>query len=354
MTLLDELKVKIKNDKLTVNERNKLIRLIERNQHVFSRGMHDLPGTDIYEHHIEIGNTRPIRCQPYKHTVADNLEINRQVDDLLQNDIIAPSTSLWASPCLLVTKANGDKRLVYDYRRLNAAISKIVFPISTPSQIFDSIAEHKAKIFSVLDMKSSYNQIKISPESQHLTTFVTQNGQYYFKRLPFGLSHSGSVFPFIITQLFKDQNFRSLNCFVDDLICYSTSFDEHIEHLQTIFDTFAAVNLKLNAEKCDFCLDQVNYLGMTVSEHGISINNKKIKVVQNYPRPKNAKEVRQFLGFANFYRKFIFKYSFIAHPLNSLLRREAVFKWTDECQAAFDKLKDALTKSSCSSTSSDG
>ena len=340
--IIDELKIKIKNDKLTTAERNQLIKVLERNNTVFSRGMHDLPGTDIYEHHIEVDNHRPIRSQPYKHSHADIIEIDRQVTELLKSDIIYPTTSLWASPCLLVTKQNGDKRLVFDYRKVNQVINKISYPIALPSQIFDSIAEQKATIFSVLDMKSSYNQIKIAPESQDKTTFITHSGQYAFKRLPFGLSHSGSVFVAVITQLFRQNSFKNLNSYVDDLIVYSKNFPEHPEHLEYVFKTLNSVNLKLNPEKCDLCLSEVNYLGITVSEKGISINPKKLTVVQNYPVPKNTKQVRQFLGFVNFYRKFIPKYSIIAHPLNVLLRRDVAFKWNPQCQEAFDRLKSAL------------
>ena len=339
--IVDELKIKI-NDKLNIDERNQLIQLIENNDKVFSRGMHDLPGTDIYEHRIEVSTTRPIRSQPYKHTPADNAEIDRQVSELLKHDIIYPSTSLWASPCLLVKKQNGDKRLVFDYRKVNDVINKISFPVQLPSQIFDSIAEQKARIFSVLDMKSSYNQIKIAPESQDKTTFITHNGQYAFKRLPFGLSHSGSVFVAVITQLFRQNSFRNLNSYVDDLIVYSQDFSQHLEHLEYVFKTLASVNLKLNAEKCDLCLPEVNYLGLTVSEKGVAINPKKVAIVKNYPTPKNVKQVRQFLGFVNFYRKFIHKYSIIAHPLNALLRHEVAFRWSPQCQAAFEALKEAL------------
>ena len=340
--VLKDLKIKI-NDKLTTSQRERLINLLVKNNNVFSRGLHDLPGTDIYIHHIDVKpGVKPIRCQPYKATPGNNVEIQRQIDELVDNGIIYPSTSMWASPCLLVTKQNGDRRLVFDYRKINDVISKLSYPVASPDQIFDSIAEQKARIFSVLDMKSSYTQIKLDDESQEITAFVTQNGKYAFRRCPFGLSHSGSVFVSVITQLFRQNNFQNLNSYVDDLIVYSRDFSSHLEHLEYVFKTLNSVNLKLNAEKCDLCLPEVNYLGMTISANGVAINQKKVTIVKNYPRPQNVKQVRQFLGFVNFFRKFICKYSIIVHPLNLLLRRDVVFDWCHACEVAFETLKAAL------------
>ena len=270
-----DLKIKI-NEQLIPDERDKLIQLLADNNNIFSRGLHDLPGTDIYVHHIDLKpNVKPVRSQPYKTTPGNNQEIQRQIDELLDAGIIYPSTSMWASPCLLVTKQNGDRRLVFDYRKVNDVITKLAYPVASPDQIFDSIAEQKARIFSVLDMKSGYTQIPLTPESQDITAFVTQNGKYAFNRCPFGLSHSGSVFVSVITQLFKQNNFRNLNSYVDDLIVYSKDFSSHLQHLEYVFKTLASVNLKLNPEKCDFCLPEVNYLGMTISAQGIAINPKK-------------------------------------------------------------------------------
>ena len=341
--ILDDLKITL-HDSLTVTQRNKLVKLLQHNEQVFSKGMHDLPGIDFYQHVIDTGDHRPIRSQPYKHTVQDNLEIDRQVEELLKAGHISPSVAIWASPCLLVTKQDNTKRLVIDYRKINQVISKISFPIALPTQIFDAVAENKAKYYSVLDMKSGYTQIPIAPESQDKTTFITSNGQFLWKRCPFGLSTSGSIFVAIVTNLFRNQAYQSCCVYVDDILIFSRTFNEHVLHLQNAFDTLSSVNLKLNASKCTFAIKEINYLGMTISEAGIAINPNKTAVVRNYPVPRNSKQVRQFLGFTNFYRKFVQNYAKIAHPLNLLLRKDSKFMWTTACQSAFEQLRDSLVK----------
>ena len=342
-TILDDLKITL-NDTLTVTQHNQLIRLLQKNESVFSKGMHDLPGIDFYQHVIDTGDHKPIRSQPYKHTLQDNLEIDRQVEELLRAGHIYPSTAIWASPVLLVTKHDNSKRLVIDYRKINQVISKISFPIALPTQIFDAVAENKAKYYTVLDMKSGYTQIPIAPESQDKTTFITANGQFGWRRCPFGLSTSGSIFVALVTNLFRNQAYQSCCVYVDDILIFSRTFSQHIIHLQNAFDTLTSVNLKLNAAKCTFGLREINYLGMTISERGIAINPAKTDIVRNYPVPRNVKQVRQFLGFTNFYRKFVRNYALIAQPLNVLLRKEAKFLWTRACQSAFEELRDALVK----------
>lgn len=214
-------------------------------------------------------------------------------------------------------------RFCVDYRRLNSVTEPECFPLPRLEDVFDTIGNSKAKIFSVLDLRSGFWQIPLDPETKHKTAFVTHHGIFQFKRL-------------------QGLNWKFVLVYVDDILLFSDTFENHLHHLQLLFDRLRSANLKLKPSKCKFALQKVNYLGHIISKDEIEVNPEKIAVVKFFPKPKNQKQVRSFLGLCNYYRRFILGYSKITNPLNQLLHKNKPFKWTSECTTAFEKLKDAL------------
>ena len=210
--------------------------------------------------------------------------------------------------------------------------------------IQQTLGENPPKIFSGLDLRQGYYQIPISKETRAKSTFVTHGNSYCFKRLPMGLASSSQAFSFAMSRVFRGLTFKQVLIYCDDIMVFSSSFDEHLVHLQMAFDRLRAAQLKLHPQKCEFGIQTVKYLGYIFTPDGIKINPDKMKVVKDYPVPKNVTQVRSFLGLTNYNRRFVQGYSKIAHSLFALLRKDTEFVWTEECQKAFETLKEELIK----------
>ncbi|CAC5367310.1 unnamed protein product [Mytilus coruscus] len=239
-------------------------------------------------------------------------EIERQVNELIEAGIVVESNSEYHSPVVLVKKADGTFRFCCDYRKIKLQTRPLFHPLPRLESVFDCLAESEAHIFSSFDLHSGYFQIQIDPETRHKTAFITRNGIYEWTRMPMGLKNS------------------------------SKNFDEHLQHLRLLFDRLRDANLTLKPSKCNFAVKQVKFLGHIVSKEGIQVNPAKTKAISTYPVPKTQTQLRSFLGAANYYRRFINKFSSITNPLNQLLRKDIQFEWTSETQIAFEKLKQAL------------
>ena len=200
-----------------------------------------------------------------------------------------------------------------------------------------------AKYFSTLDLKSDFFQIKIEESSRQYTVFTCKNGLFQFKRMPFGLSNNPSTFSRIMQYVLQDLNWRICVNYIDDIIVYSKTLEDHLMHLKIIFDRLNQHNLKLNPKKCNFAKTKIDFLGHTISADGIRPNNDKVKVIQQHPTPKTKKQLKSFLGLVNYYRKYIPNVSRITEPLNRLLRKNVNFEWCNKCSESFDKLKELLT-----------
>ena len=196
--------------------------------------------------------------------------------------------------------------------------------------------------FTTLDMKSGYWQIELHPSAREKTAFVTHNGLYEFLVMPFGLTNSGANFQRLMGHISRGIEYRFALIYIDDVIIFSKSFEDHLVHLEKVFRRLREANVKLIPGKCSFVKQKVNYLGHVVTPDGVSQNPDKIRVVQEFPTPTNLKELRNFLGLANYYRRFIKGFAHTASPVNALTRKGVSFLWTKDCANAFDKLKRAL------------
>ena len=331
---------------LTVQQRTILQQFLSQHRDIFATGYHELGKCNTYMHKIDTDpNAKPIKMPFYRTTPANHAEISRQIEDWLKNDIIQESNSEWHSPCLLVKKASGEFRLVTDFRKLNKITKPMSFPLPRLECVFDTIGQSKAQYFTSLDLHSAFLQIEMHPDSLHKSAFITQSGVYEYKRMPYGLMNAPVSFQMVMTQVLRGLTWRQCLIYLDDILVFSETFDDHLSHLEQIFSRLRQANLKLKPSKCDFVAKEIKYLGHIISKHGVRTNPDKTKAVSTFPVPKTPKDVRSFLGMCNYYRKFVKDYANLASPLNNLLRKETKFSWTDECQQAFDALKQSLLTS---------
>lgn len=304
--------------------------------------------TDLIEHSIQLKpNSKPVFTKQYKLPEAHKREIQRQLEKMEAEGIIEKcAASKWNSPLLLVPKARkeGEEkqfRLVVDFRKLNEATVPIRFPIPHIDSIIDSF--NGAKYFSTLDLNGAFYQIKLKEEDRQYTTFQNNYFTYHFRSMPQGLCTS----PFTMQNggnlLFNDLLDRGVKIYMDDIVIYTKTLEEHLELLQEIFTRLRKHNFKLKIEKCFFLKREFEFLGFIISEKGSLPNPNKTSCINKYPRPKNVVEIQRFLGLCNYYRKFIENFAKIAKPLYNLCGKDVPFIWNQSCENAFNNLKQAIS-----------
>lgn len=291
-------------------------------------------------------NIRPVYVKQYRLPQSLKGEVNKQVQEMLQNDIIEEAKSEWSSPVLLVPKKTADNknlkwRLVIDYRKLNECIVDDKFPLPNITEILDSLSG--SIYFSNLDLNQGYYQVSLDKNSRTYTAFTTSTGQYQMKRLPMGLKTSPSAFSRVMSIAMSGLSYEKCFVYQDDLVVFGRNLNIHNKNLIDVFERLRKTNLKLNPYKCNFLKKEILYLGHVVSSKGILPDPEKIKILVNYPKPVNTDEIKRFVAFCNYYRKFIHNFSEITIPLNKLTRKNTPFVWTKECQNSFEILKNALT-----------
>lgn len=311
---------------------------------IFSLSNDNLSTNNFYDQKIHLSDDRPVYTRNYRIPQAHKSEIEKQVNDMLRQDIIEHSFSPYNSPLLLVPKKNAIDingwRLVVDFRQINKKVISDTFPLPRIDEILDQLG--RARFFTVLDLKSGFYQIEIEPSSRQFTAFSTGNGHYQFKRLPMGLKISPNSFQRMVTIAMSGLTPESCFLYVDDLVVFGCSLKHHNRNLVRVFEALRRYNLKLNPAKCQFLQTVVTYLGHQISDQGIRPDPAKYEVVEKYPVPQNVDEVRRFVAFCNYYRRFVPNFARIAYPLNQLLKKDSVFKWSDDCQIAFETLKTKL------------
>ncbi|UYV65267.1 hypothetical protein LAZ67_3003757 [Cordylochernes scorpioides] len=271
----------------------------------------------------------------------DQREIQEQVGKMLEYDIIEPSFSPYSSPVTLVTKKDKTKRFCVDYRRLNEIIFPDVHPLPLIENILDKLAN--AKIYSRADFSSAYWSIEISPPDRNLLSFVTLEGQYNFKRLPYGIKIGPQVYERAVNQILQRNRLGFIAHYFDDFIIFSNSIEEHLDHLQQFFDMCNRENFRLNYNKCDFFKTTIEILGYTISSGTYTPLVKNLDVINAIKVPTSVKSLQSFLGSISVYNKFIKDHARIRNPLNNLLKKDTPWHWNAECQHSFDTLKECLT-----------
>ena len=325
---------------LSTAENTQLNELLNEYADIFASSSLDLGHTNIIEHEIDTGDARPIKQQPYRVSQAQRVEIDRHISNMLEQKIISVSCSPWSSPVVLVKKKDGTTRFCIDYRKLNAVTRKDSYPLPRIDDALDALSG--SRYFSTLDLQSGYHQVAMHDDSKEKTAFIAHSGLYEFNVLSFGLTNAPPNFQRLMSKVLHGLDWKICLIYIDDIIIFSASYEEHLARLRLVFNRLRDANLKLKPSKCRFASQSVDFLGFVVSSKGISPDSSKIEVVKSFPVPKSVKEVRSFLGLCNYYRRFVEGFSKIASPLNRLTRKDVVFAWTPECQSAFQTLKNRL------------
>jgi hypothetical protein len=305
----------------------------------------DLPGMppdrDI-EFIIELQpGTAPISKRSYRMPPNELAELKIQLQDLLDKGFIRPSTSPWGCPALFVKKKDNSLRLCVDYRPLNAVTIKNKYTLPRIDILFDQLAG--AKVFSKIDLRSGYHQIKIKPSDIPKAAFSTRYGLYEYLVMSFGLTNAPAYFMYLMNSVFMPELDKFIVVFIDDILIYSKTEEDHADHLRVILQRLRDHHLYAKFSKCEFWLDSVKFLGHIISSEGISVDPTKVQEVMDWKPPTSVHQICSFLGLVGYYHRFIPDFSKIAKPMTELLKKEAKFHWSDKCEEAFHTLRKLLT-----------
>ena len=305
---------------MCVNDKQKeqLLQFLVRWKDSFSKAITDLGNCDLIKHEIKLTDNEPFKEPARRIPPALFQEVKEHLKEMMAAGAIRPSHSPYSSNVVIVRKKDGTIRFCVDFRKLNSKTVTDAYAIPRVGDSLHLLAG--ARYFSILDLRSSYWQVEIKEEDKHKTAFqVGGLGLYELNRMPFGLCNAPASFQRLMERCMGELNLRDCLIYLDDVIIFSSTFEEHLERLDAVFSRLKQHNLKLKPSKCEFLISEVTYLGHVVSEAGIRTDPEKTKAIKNWPVPKNVKKVRAYLGFTGYYRRFIKDYAKIARPLNDLL-----------------------------------
>jgi hypothetical protein len=343
------------NPDLTAQEKNKLKELLNKYKEIFSQSKWDLGEVDTDPIEIKLSDNTPVNLRNFKLSLSEIKEIDKQTKELLDAGIIEHSISPYSSPVFLVpkgqpqgtkNKVSSEYRMVLDYRRVNKNTYKEVYPLPIIQNIYDSLAGNK--YFSCLDAMSGFHQLKLHENSREITSFSTSTGHYQFTRLPFGLTNAPQKFQKVMNKIMAGLNYRVNCCYLDDCVCFGKTFDEHLNSLEITFERLLKYKLKLKISKCKFGYTQMKILGNIIDGQGIRPTEEGLLAIKQFSSPSTIKQLRSFLGLANYFRRFIPNFSKLAHPLTELTKgkfktKKSPIDWTEIQEVAFKQLKEKLT-----------
>ena len=287
-------------------------------------------------------NTEPPSGKLYPMS-QDELQLLREyIEEMVATGKIRPRKGHAGSPVFFVKEKTGKMRLVVDYRGLNAITIKDKYPIPLMTTLMERVQE--STWFTKLDLKNGFNLIRVKAGDEWKTAFKTRYGLYEYKVMPFGLTNAPSVFQRYVNEVLKEYIERGVVAYIDDILIYSKTEEELVVLMKKVLKKLLDNSLCINAKKCVFHACEVEFVGYTIGQNGVNMSENKVKHILEWEAPSSVHEVQQFLGFANFYRRFIRGYSLICRPLTQLTKKGQVWNWTNECQEAFNKLKVSFTE----------
>lgn len=344
--------------------KERIVQQLHSMPEVFAQHDLDFGRTDKVAHHIKLSDETPFKLRPRPIHPADVEAVRKHIQELLDTGVIRESESPFSSPIVVVRKKNGTVRLCIDYRKLNLQTIKDAYALPKLEDTFSALSG--SQWFSVLDLKSGYYQIEVEETDKSKTAFVCPLGFWEFNRMPQGVTNAPSTFQRLMEKCMGDMHLKEVLVFLDDLIVFSKTLEEHEARLMKVLDRLKEFGLKLSPEKCSFFQTSVRYLGHVVSRNGVETDPEKIASLKTWPVPQDLRELRSFLGFAGYYRRFVKGYSNIVKPLHGLTsgypppRKKSNLKqttdqtyhnpkepfggrWTPACQQAFEQVIEALT-----------
>ncbi|GJU21126.1 putative nucleotidyltransferase, ribonuclease H [Tanacetum coccineum] len=305
---------------------------------VFPDELPRLPPPRQVEFRIDIiPGVAPVAHAPYRLAPSEMKELSKQLQELSEKGFIRPSSSPWGAPVLFVKKKDGSFRMCIDYRELNKLTIKNRYPLPRIDDLFDQL--QGSSVYSKIDLRSGYHQLRIREEDIPITAFRTRYGHYEFQVMPFGLTNAPAVFMDLMNRVCKPYLDKFVIVFIDDILIYSKNKEEHGEHLKTILNLLRSEKLYAKFSKCDFWLDSVQFLGHVIDSSGVHVDPAKIEAIKNWAAPTTPTEVRQFLGLAGYYRRFIKEFSLISKPLTKLTQKNKPYVWGNDEEEAFQTLK---------------
>jgi hypothetical protein len=268
-------------------------------------------------------------------------DADQQIQQSLGAGLARRSNSSWASPIVMVKKKDGTYRLCIDYRGLNDCTIKDAYPLPRIQDTLDTLSD--AKWFSTLDLAAGYWQVELTPRARKAAAFCTKSGLFEWNVMPFGLCNAPATFQRLMDRVLAGMQWETCLVYLDDIIVLGSDVPQTLQRLGQVFSRLDQAKLKLKPSKCCLFRRQVAYLGHIVSESGVATDPNKVQKVQDWPTPTSIQDVRRFVGLASYYRRFVKDFASIAEPLHALTKKHAQFRWSEECQAAFNELKGLLT-----------
>lgn len=341
----DDITKLIRTDHLNSEEKKTILKLCKNYDDIFLKDNQKLTFTNVVKHSIPTVDDAPIYTKSYRYPYVHKEEVRNQINDMLNQGIIRPSFSPWSSPVWIVPKkkdASGKQkwRLVIDYRKLNEKTISDRYPLPNITEILDKLG--KCMYFSTLDLASGFHQIEMDPEDVKKTAFTVEGGHFEYVRMPFGLKNAPSTFQRVMDNVLKDLQGKVCLVYLDDIIIFSTSLQEHSENLKKVFDKLREANLKIQIDKSEFLHKEVSFLGHLVTDQGVKPNPDKIIAIKNFPIPRNQKEIKSFLGLIGYYRKFIKDFAKMTKPITECLKKGKSVIHTERFVKSFEECKDIL------------
>ena len=324
---------------LTMAEKNQLQQLLHSYSDVFVSKGDPLGRTGKVKHPITTTG-RPIR-QP-RRRIPEILRkaVDTETQRMIEQGVIRKSSSLWSSPIVMVRKKDGSWRFCVDYRQLNSVTHRDAYPIPRIDDTLDTLSG--SKYFTTLDLASGYWQVEIEEMDKEKTAFSTRQGHFEFNVMPFGLTNAPATFQRLMECVLMGLTADQCLIYLDDIIIFSANISDHMERLNNVLSRIRTAGLKIQTSKCQFLQEEVQYLGHIVSAAGIQPDSRKIQAVADYPTPRSSKELRQFLGLTNYYRRFVKDYAKMACPLFELVKKSVRFQWSTLADESFEALKHCL------------